>query len=131
MPEDAAAIFTSSSPRLCSVCCHTVHAIASRSFFRPVAPSLRAREGRPPRPPLGDAIATTSPPSRHQSTSNQEGSAPGCLSSCPPRPLPLFQVVRVRAEHQPRRASPCRSSCRPSPPCRGRPTAPRLALLEV
>ena len=47
-----------------------------------------AREGRPPCPPLGDAIDTTSPPHRHRSTSNQKGSAAGCLSFCSPRPRP-------------------------------------------
>ena len=36
-----------------------------------------------------------------------------------------------RAESQPGRATPKISPRRPSPPCRGRPTAPRLALLEV
>lgn len=56
-----------------------------------VAPAIREREGRPPCPPLGDAIDTTSPPPRHRLTSNQKGSAAGCLSSCPlrPRPRPL------------------------------------------
>ena len=44
-------------------------------------------------------------------------SARSCLSFCPPRPL--CQVVRGRADHQPGQAIPSRSSCRPSPPCRG------------
>ena len=43
--------------------------------------------------------AMPSPPPRHRSTSNQTGSPAGCLSSCPPRPLPrplpIHQVVRV------------------------------------
>ena len=43
--------------------------------------------------------AMLSPPPRHRSPSNQTGSPAGCLSSCPPRPLPrplpLHQVVRV------------------------------------
>ena len=39
----------------------TVHTIASRSPPRPLVPALRERDGRPPRPLLGDAIATTSP----------------------------------------------------------------------
>ena len=72
-------------PRLSSVPsdASTVHAIASRSPGR----TTNKGEGR-----AGtlhrlcvDAIATTSPPHRHRSTSNQTGSAAGCLSSCPPR----------------------------------------------
>ena len=57
--------------------------------------------------------------------SNQNGSASTVCH--PPRivlvlvSLPLFQVVRVRAESQPGRAIPSRSFCRPSPPCRGVP----------
>lgn len=88
-------------------------AIASRSPSHPVAPA---------------------PPPRHRVTSDQQqGSASAvCHPARPvlflflplchparPRPLPLFQVVRGRAEHQPGRVIPCRSSCRPSPPCRG------------
>ena len=48
-------------------------------------------------------------------------SARSCLTFCPPycQPLPLCQVVRGRAGHQPGQAIPSRSSCRPSPPCRG------------
>ena len=42
-------------------------------------------------PPRRHHIAITSPPPRHRLTSNQKGSAAGCLSSCPlrPRPRPL------------------------------------------
>lgn len=36
----------------------TVHTIASRSPLRPLLSALRERDGRPPRPLLGDAIAT-------------------------------------------------------------------------
>ena len=39
----------------------TVHTIASRSPPRPILSALRERDGRAPRPLLGDAIATTSP----------------------------------------------------------------------
>ena len=55
-------------PRLSSVpsAASTVHTIASRSPLRPIVPALRERDGRPPRPLLGDAIATTSPPHRHR-----------------------------------------------------------------
>ena len=77
----------------------TIHTIDSRSPPRQLVPAIREREGRPPCPPLGDTIDTTSPPPRHRSTSNQKGSAAGCLSSCPPRPLPrplpFHQVVRI------------------------------------
>ena len=48
-------------------------------------------------------------------------SARSCLTFCPPScpPLLLYQVVRACAGHQPGQAIPSRSSCRPSPPCRG------------
>ena len=45
----------------------TVHIIASRSPPHPLATSPRVREGRPPRPLLGDVIATP----RHHLASNQ------------------------------------------------------------
>ena len=105
--------------------------------FAPLVPALRERDGRPPRPVLDDAISTTSPLPRHQSTSKQrlQGSASGYRSSCPPRPLPRLSSTPSggdgRADHQPGRATPSRSPCRPSPPCCGRPTAPRLTLQEV
>lgn len=55
----------------------TVHTIASRSPLPALLSALRDRDGRPPRPLMGDAIATTSPPHRHRSTSSQrpQGSA--------------------------------------------------------
>lgn len=150
--KDAAAILASSSPLFRSACCLTVRTIASA---HPLTQSHPEADGRPPRPLLGDVIATP----RHRPDSNQQrGSASNCLPSCrlllasrclllfsvflalissarscltfcPP--LPLCQVVRGRADHQPGQAIPSRSSCRPSPPLPGRPTAPRLALLEV
>ena len=51
-------------PRLSSVpsAASTVQTIASRSPLRPLLSSLMERDGRPPRPLLGDVIATTSPP---------------------------------------------------------------------
>lgn len=58
---------------LCSVCSFTVHTIASRS---------------PPRPHL----AINRPATSKQQTTGQRLAR---LSSCPPRPLPLFQVVRA------------------------------------
>ena len=54
----------------------TVHTIASRSPLRPIVSAIRERDGRPPRPILGDAIATTSPPHRQRTAaSKQQGSA--------------------------------------------------------
>ena len=92
--------------------------------------SQKEREGRPPRPLLGDAIATTSPPPRHRSTSSQrpQGSA---STFCHPsrRVLVLFLSSssyppsggKGRTPSQPGRATPSRSPRRPSPPCRGVP----------
>ena len=81
-------------PRLSSVpsAAFTVHTIASRSPLRPLVSSLRERDGRPPRPLLGDVIATTSPHlSADQSAAVQRIDG---LPSCPPRPSPLpFLVV--------------------------------------
>ena len=87
-------------PRLsfCSVCCpHRPHHRQPFTTSPPLHTAIRERKGRPPCPPLGDTIDTTSPQPRHRSTSYQKGSASSCLSSCPPRPCPrpLFQVVRV------------------------------------
>ena len=97
----------------------------------PIAPAPRERgKSGHPAPALGDVIATTSP-------ANNRGSSPAgavyhpaasrlrpsvhCLTFCPPSctPLPLCQVVRGRADHQPGQAIPSRSSCRPSPPPAG------------
>ena len=64
----------------------TIHTIDSRSHL--TTSRHHRRYGRTPRPLLGAAIATTSPPPRHRSTSNQTGSPAGCLPSSPPRPLP-------------------------------------------
>ena len=110
----------------------TVHTIASRSPLRPLVSAIRERDGRLPRPLLGDVIATTSPPHRHRLTSSQRPQGSASTVCHPPR-LVLFPPSGGdgSAESQPGRAIPSRSSCRPSPPCRGRPTAPRLALLEV
>ena len=75
-------------PRLSSVPsdASTVHAIASRSPGR----TTNKGEGRAVtlHRLCVDAIATTSPPHRHRSTSNQTDSHAGCLSSCSPRPRP-------------------------------------------
>ena len=66
-------------PRLSSVpsAVFTVCTIASRSPPRPLVSAIRERDGRLPRPLLGDVIATTSPPHRHRLTSSQrpQGSA--------------------------------------------------------
>ena len=75
-------------PRLSSVpsAASTVHTIASRSPLRPIVPALRERDGRPPRPLLGDAIATTTPPHRQRTAAT--GQRLDGLPSCPPRPRP-------------------------------------------
>ena len=81
-------------PRLSSVpsASPTVHTIASRSPLRPLVSSLRERDGRPPRPVLGDAIATTSP---HLAADRPaEGQRLDGLPSCPPRPLPRLSSFR-------------------------------------
>lgn len=77
-----------------------------------------------PRPVL---VVIPSPPPHHRSTSNQQlqGSASGCRSSFPPRPLPRLSSPpsggEGRATSQPGRAIPSSSPCRPSPPCLGVP----------
>ena len=88
-------------PRLpsCSVCCR------HRPHHRPPLTLTTSHqqpgreEGRPPRPLLGDAIAThchhlatTSPPIDQQTAAGQRLDG---LPSFPPRPLPLLQVVRA------------------------------------
>ena len=87
-----------------------------------VAPATRERDGRPPRPLLGEAIATP----RHRSTSKQQTAAGARLDglpSSPPRPLPRLSSPlpggEGRAASQPGRAIPSSSPRRPSPPCRG------------
>ena len=109
---------------------YTVHTIASRSPPHPLATSHRVREGRPPRPVQGDAIATP----RHHIASEQQ---PQGIASTFCHPARLVQFLfhpsggEGRAASQPGRATPSRSPRLPSPPCRGRPTSTRLALLEV
>ena len=107
-------------PRLSSVPSdvYTVHTIASRSPLRPLVSSLREREGRPPRPVQGDAIATP----RHHIASEQQ---PQGIASTFCHPARLVHVLfhpsggEGRAASQPGRATPSRSPRRPSPPCRG------------
>lgn len=106
-------------PRLSSVLSAvlTVHTIANRPPLRPL--SQKGREGRPPRPLLGDVIATP----RHYLGSDQQpqGSASGCRSSCPPRPrpLPLRQVVKVGRRASQGGRSPPAHPVDPLHPCRG------------
>ena len=65
----------------------TVHTIASRSPLRPLVSALRERDGRPPRPILGDAIDTTSP---HLAADRPAaGQRLDGLPSSPPRPRSL------------------------------------------
>ena len=103
---------------------YTVHTIASRSPPHPLATSHRVREGRPPRPVQGDAIATP----RHHIASEQQ---PQGIASTFCHPARLVHVLflssssshpsggKGRAPSQPGRATPSRSPFRPSPPCRG------------
>ena len=77
-------------PRLSSVPSDvfTVHTIASRSPLRPIVSAIREKDGRPPRPILGDAIATTSP---HLASEQQPQ---GIASTfCHPSRLVLFLVL--------------------------------------
>ena len=75
-----------------------------------VAPANRAREGRPPCPPLCDAIDTTSPPPRHRSTSSKrpQSSSSGCLSSCPHRSLPRSSLCLLPSPSTPSPVLPFR-----------------------
>ena len=103
---------------------YTVHTIASRSPPHPLATSHRVREGRPPRPVQGDAIATP----RHHIASEQQ---PQGIASTFCHPARLVHVLflssssshpsggKGRAPSQPGRATPSRSPFRHSPPCRG------------
>ena len=103
---------------------YTVHTIASRSPPHPLATSHRVREGRPPRPVQGDAIATP----RHHIASEQQ---PQGIASTFCHPARLVHVLflssssshpsggKGRAPSQPGMATPSRSPFRPSPPCRG------------
>ena len=76
-------------PRLSSApsAASTVLTIASRSPPHPLATSPRVREGRSPRPLLGDVIATISPPI------DQQGIA---STVCHPARLVLFPVPSSR-----------------------------------
>ena len=108
-------------PRLSSVPSDvfTVHTIASRSPLRPLVSALRKKDGRPPRPLLGDAIATP----RHHIASEQQPQviASTFCHTAPPSSSSSSSSFRWlgRAAIQPGRAIPSRSPCRPSPPCRG------------
>ena len=86
--KDAADLFASSSPLFCSVCC--LHCPQHRQTLtpHPLATSPRVREGRSPRPLLGDVIATTSPP-----IDQQQGIA---STVCHPARLVLFPVPSSR-----------------------------------
>ena len=72
----------------------TVHTIASRSPLRPLVSAIRERDGRPPRPLLGDAIATTSPhlAADRPAASKQHGSA---STVCHPSRLVLVLFLHV------------------------------------
>ena len=109
-------------PRLASApsAASTVLTIANRSPPHPIATSPMVSEGRPPRPLLGDVIATprhhlgTDRPatSIHRASPRRSAILPASSSSPP-------SGGEGRAESQPGRATLSRSPCRPSPPCRG------------
>lgn len=87
-------------PRLSSVpsAASTFHTIASSSPLRQLLSALREKDGRTPRPLLGDAIATTSPPHRHRSTSSRAAPRrfailPASSTSPPSSPVPLFCLL--------------------------------------
>ena len=87
-------------PRLSSVPSDvfTVQTIASRSPLRPLASALMERDGRPPRPLLGDTIAT---PRHHLATdrpaTSNHRAAPRRSAILPPSSpsSSLLQVVMV------------------------------------
>ena len=86
-----------------------------------VALPTKEREERAPCPALGGChrhhLATTSPPIDQQPEGQRRGlSVILPASSSSPSPLPGGEG---RVESQPGRATPSRSPCRPSPPCRG------------
>lgn len=74
----------------------------------------------PPPPRQGGKGSTPSGSWRchrhHLATEQRQGRADLCPPSCPP---PRLVDGEGRAEHQPGRAIPSRSPCRPSPPYRG------------
>ena len=95
----------------------TVHTIASRSPLRPLVSALRERDGRPPRPLLGDAIATTSP---HLAADRPAaGQRLDGLPSCPPRPRSLpscgevGQSKRANEKKRGNQGEGCRRHLRP------------------
>ena len=75
---------------------YTVHTIASRSPPHPLATSHRVREGRPPRPVQGDAIAT---PRHHIASEQQPQGIASTFCHTARLVLVLFlQVVRKGSE---------------------------------
>lgn len=138
--KDAAAILASSSPLFRFACCphrphhrSPPHPSASGRCHRYTSPSTEQQQKEGQRlelsailPPLACVPLPAAPFCLPCSLFVLISSARSCLSFCPPRSL--CQVVRGRADHQPGQAIPSRSSCRPSPPCRGWRPAPRLAL---
>ena len=101
-------------PRLsfCSVCrLHRPHHLQPLTTSPPSNQQTEREEGRPPRPVLGDVIATHR---HHLATGQQQGRA----DIFPPLPHRLVGG-EGRVDHQPGRAILSRSPRRPSPPCRG------------
>ena len=88
--KDAADLFARSSPLFCSVCC--LHCPQHRQTLtpHPLATSPRVREGRSPRPLLGDVIAT---PRHHLATDRPATRRAAPRSVCHPARLVLFPVL--------------------------------------
>ena len=88
----------------------TVHTIATRSPLRPLVSALRERDGRPPRPILGDAIDTTSPhlaADRPAAWQRLDG-----LPSSPPRPRSLPSCGEVGQSKRNRKRRNYGEGCR-------------------
>ena len=129
--KDAAAIFASSSPLFCSVwCLHHPHHRQPIATL-PACVSTQGEGRAATSSSSGRCHRNTSPPHRHRSpSSQQQGSA---STVCHHHRLVLFPVLvlsssssppsgsKGRAPSQPGRATPSRSPCRTSPPCRGVP----------
>ena len=123
--KDAAAIFASSSPLFCSVCCiHRPHhrqplttspaCVIAQGEGRAATSSTSGRCHRHHiAAPLRRSISSSAAPRR---SAIMPASSP---SSSFPRRRPLLQVVREGHRASQGGAIPCRSSCRASPPCRG------------
>ena len=111
--KDDADLFARSSPLFCSVCClHCPH------HRQPLTPSparnIAKGEGRTVTPSASGRCHHHTSPATRRAAPRQSAILPASSSS--PSPLPGCEG---RAASKPGRAILSRSSCRPSPPCRG------------